>query len=99
MKRSMLLAGGMGFAAMSGPALAADAADAAEPSAQTEIVVTGERSEYGVRATSTATKTNTDLRNIPQALTVISESQIEDQNIRSIAELLTFVPGASPGTG
>ena len=78
---------------------AVDAAEAADPTAQTEIVVTGERGEYGVRSTSTATKTNTAIRNIPQALTVISESQIEDQNIRSIAELLTFVPGATPGTG
>ena len=82
------------------PVLAASAAaDAADPTAQTEIIVTGERGEYGVKSTSTATKTNTDIRNIPQALTVISESQIEDQNIRSIAELLTFVPGATPGTG
>ena len=97
MKRSMLLASAMGFAAISRPALAADAADAADP--QTEIVVTGERSEYGVRAISTATKTNTDIRNIPQALTVISESQIEDQQLRSIADLLMFVPGATPGTG
>src|ERR671912_2083392 len=73
---------------------AADAADAADT-----IVVTGQRSEYGVRSTSTATRTNTDIRYIPQALTVISESQIEDQQLRSIAELLTFVPGATPGTG
>jgi catecholate siderophore receptor len=63
------------------------------------IVVTGQRSEYGVKSTTTATKTNTDVRNIPQALTVISEKQIEDQGLRSIAELLTFVPGATPGTG
>jgi catecholate siderophore receptor len=63
------------------------------------IVVTGQRSEYGARSTSTATRTNTDIRNIPQALTVISEKQIEDQAIRSVAELLTFVPGATPGTG
>ena len=82
-----------------GLAAASDAADAADPTTQTEIVVTGQRSEYGVGSTSTATKTNTDVRNIPQALTVISEAQIEDQGIRSIAELLTFVPGATPGTG
>ena len=63
------------------------------------IVVTGQRPEYGVKSTSTATKTNTNVRNIPQALTVISEKQIEDQGLRSIAELLTFVPGATPGTG
>jgi len=79
------------------PAFSATA-DAAE-SAQSEIVVTGERQEYGVKATSTATKTNTDIRNIPQALTVISARQIEDQQLRSISDLLMFVPGATPGTG
>ena len=73
---------------------AADAADMAEP-----IIVTGQREEYGVKSTSTATKTETELRNIPQALTVISESQIEDQTLRSIGDLLMFVPGATPGTG
>ena len=71
------------------------AADAAEPT----IIVIGRPPEYGARSTRTATKTNTDIRNIPQALTVISEKQIEDQSIRSVAELLTFVPGATPGTG
>ena len=97
-----LLCGGAPVAAADAAADAAASgamAGAADPTAQTEIVITGERAEYGVRATSTATKTKTDIRNIPQAVTVISESQIEDQNIRSIAELLTFVPGATPGTG
>src|SRR5215207_8946889 len=75
------------------PAFAADAAD------QADIVVTGQRSEYGVAATSTATKTATDLKDIPQALTVISARQIGDQQLRSIGELLLFVPGATPGTG
>ena len=75
---------------------------AAETGAEAEqptIVVTGQRDEYGVRRTSTATRTDTAIRNIPQALTVISESQIEDQELRSIADVLTFVPGAMPGTG
>jgi catecholate siderophore receptor len=72
---------------------AAANSDAADP-----IVVTGQRLEYGVRATSSATRTSTDIRNIPQALTVVSESQIEDQALRSIAEVLMFVPGATPGT-
>src|SRR5215212_9832012 len=83
------------------PALAesatADGAEAADTS--DVIIVTGQRREYGARSTSTATRTNTDIRNIPQALTVISESQIEDQALRSIDDLLTFVPGATPGTG
>jgi len=82
------------------PLHAADAAASAGDLAdQGQIVVTGQRSEYGVRKTSTATKTDTDVRDIPQALSVISEGQIEDQQLRSIADLLSFVPGASWGTG
>ena len=79
------------------PVLAADAAataDLAEP-----IVVTGEHVAYGVKATTTATKTPTDIRNIPQALTTISGAQIEDQQLRSVGELLLFVPGASYNSG
>lgn len=63
------------------------------------IVVTGRREEYGVKSTSTATRTDTLLRNIPQAMSVVSEAQIEDQSLRSIGDLLMFVPGATPGTG
>ncbi|MEO7366101.1 MAG: TonB-dependent siderophore receptor [Sphingomicrobium sp.] len=63
------------------------------------IVVTGQRPEYGVRSTSTATKTPTDIKDIPQALTVISERQIEDQNLRSISDVMLYVPGASFGSG
>ncbi|HXG80901.1 MAG TPA: TonB-dependent siderophore receptor [Sphingomicrobium sp.] len=73
---------------------AADAADQSEP-----IVVVGQRDEYGVKSTSTATKTDTEVKDIPQALTVISESQIEDQQLRSIADVMYLVPGATPGTG
>src|SRR6185369_2040906 len=81
----------------SAPVVAADAsADAGD---QREIVVHGERLEYGVKSTSTATKTNTDVRNIPQALTVVSSGQIADQQLRSVADLLNFVPGASYGSG
>ena len=86
--------------ASASPAFAAEsAAEAGADAGQSSIVVTGQRDEYGVRRTSTATRTDTALRDIPQALTVISESQIEDQDLRSIADVLTFVPGAMPGTG
>jgi catecholate siderophore receptor len=85
---------------LASPAIAADANSEASAADQAEIiVVTGQREEYGVKATSTATKTNTDILDIPQSLTVVSESQIEDQQLRSIADLLYFVPGATPGTG
>ena len=85
----------------SASAFAADASssDGADGADQREIVVTGQRVEYGVRKTSTATKTATDIKNIPQALTVITSGQIADQQLRSVADLLNFVPGASYGSG
>jgi len=63
------------------------------------IIVTGSRGRYGAEATGTATKTATRVRDVPQALTTISAAQIEDQQLRSMSQLLTFVPGASAGTG
>jgi catecholate siderophore receptor len=83
------------------PVFAADAnADASGDGADPrEVVVTGQRIEYGGRSTSTATKTNTDIKNIPQALTVVSSGQIADQQLRSVGDLLNFVPGASYGSG
>ena len=84
----------------SAPALATDTADATEVAeASDPIIVTGQRPEYGAQQTCTATRTCTPVKDVPQALTVISESQIEDQALRSIADVLTFVPGATPGTG
>jgi catecholate siderophore receptor len=79
------------------PALTAD--DATASDAGPEIVVTGERTAYGVKVTSTATKTPTDIRNVPQALTIVSGAQIADQQLRSVGELLLFVPGASYNSG
>jgi catecholate siderophore receptor len=68
------------------PAYAADTATDASASAdQRDIVITGQRIEYVVKATSTATKTNTDIKNIPQALTVVSSGQIADQQLRSVS--------------
>ena len=63
------------------------------------IIVEGHRSSYGAKAITSATKTDTPIRNIPQAMTVITKAQIDDQGLRSIGDLLTFVPGASTGTG
>ena len=85
--------------ALAGTANSAEADGVELAELQEPIVVEGKREEYGVKSTSTATKTNTDVKDIPQALTVISEKQIEDQQLRSIADLLYFVPGATPGTG
>src|SRR3954469_17049939 len=81
---------------------AADVAAAdggANASGRGDIVVTGQRVQYGVKSTSTATKTNTEIKDIPQALTTVSAGQIADQQLRSIGDLLLFVPGASYNSG
>lgn len=90
-------------AALAAPAFAADSVTAAATTDATtdaeQIVVTGQREQYGVEITRTATRTDTEIRNIPQAISVITEAQIEDQGLRSIADILTYVPGAMAGTG
>jgi catecholate siderophore receptor len=78
---------------------AADTLTLADDADQGAIVVTGQRPEYGARETCSATRTCTDVENVPQSLSVISESQIEDQALRSIADVLMYVPGTTPGTG
>ena len=88
--------------ALASPAFAADevaALDAAALDSESTIVVTGQRPEYGAKETCTATRTCTDVKDVPQSISVVSESQIEDQALRSIADVLMYVPGATPGTG
>jgi catecholate siderophore receptor len=83
------------LAAGAAPAHAEAAADsAAEP-----IVITGQQMKYGAKSTSTATRTDTDVKDIPQALTTVTAQQIDDQQLRSISDLLVYVPGASYGGG
>ena len=110
MRSSIALVTATSLLALAAPAIAAEAdsadlatstaataADAAE--SQETVIVKGERPSYGVSHTSTGTKTDTPVKDIPQAMTVITEAQIEDQALRSVGELLYFVPGATPGTG
>lgn len=86
--------------ALATPALAAeDAAGADYAGVGEAITVVGQRLQYGVESTRTATRTETAIKDIPQSITVVTESQIEDQALRSIADVLTFVPGVMPGTG
>ncbi|HET9355263.1 MAG TPA: TonB-dependent siderophore receptor [Sphingomicrobium sp.] len=88
--------------AIAAPANAAEvAAEAAAEVAPPEedIIVEGQRPSYGAVEIVTATKTSTPVKNIPQAMTIITRAQIDDQQLRSVGDLLTFVPGASPATG
>jgi iron complex outermembrane recepter protein len=70
------------------------------PSAQTdepiELVVTGEEDRYRAGEASTATKTDTPLRDIPQSIQVIPRQVIEDQKIQRTADVLRNVSGVTP---
>jgi catecholate siderophore receptor len=49
--------------------------------------------------TSTATKTPTLLRDIPQAVTVISRGLIKDQGMQGMGDVVRYVPGITMGQG
>ncbi|MGG1943977.1 TonB-dependent siderophore receptor [Trinickia sp. NRRL B-1857] len=50
---------------------------------------------FVARRTSTATRTDTPLEEIPQTVNVVTSAQIEAQGARSINEALRYVPGFS----
>jgi catecholate siderophore receptor len=74
------------------------AADAADGEART-IIVTGQVDGYRALDTNSGTKTNTPLLDVPQSVTVITAQQLNDLQIRSISDLVRFIPGISAGQG
>lgn len=61
---------------------------------EVEIVVTGEQeSGYQVPNASTATRTDTPIRDIPQSIQVVPQEVLRDRRIRSIGEGIETVSG------
>jgi len=59
-----------------------------------EIVVTGEgQGTYRVPNASTATRTDTPLRDIPQSIQVVPQQVLEDRNVRTVFEAVETVSG------
>ncbi|NDJ19834.1 TonB-dependent siderophore receptor [Myxacorys almedinensis] len=58
-----------------------------------EIVVTGEQNRYRIPNTSTATKTDTPLRDIPQSIQIVPQQVLEDQNVTRLEEAIRNVTG------
>jgi catecholate siderophore receptor len=50
---------------------------------------------YHANSTSTATKTNTPLRDIPQSITVITKQQVQDIGAQRIEDVVRYVPGVN----
>ncbi|MEZ5895468.1 MAG: TonB-dependent siderophore receptor [Parvularculaceae bacterium] len=64
-----------------------------------QVLVTGERVEYTSEHTASATKTDTALIDIPQSISLITRDLIDDQMMRSMADVAQYVPGVSMGQG
>ncbi|MBV9210583.1 MAG: TonB-dependent siderophore receptor, partial [Acidobacteria bacterium] len=54
---------------------------------------------YRTQAVSSATKTLTPLRDVPQAISVVSKEQIKDQSFQSISDVVNYVPGITSHQG
>ncbi|MEM9804582.1 MAG: TonB-dependent siderophore receptor [Cyanobacteria bacterium P01_D01_bin.56] len=73
-------------------------AQAGETSEPLRIVVTGEEDEgYNPSSASTATRTDTPLRDIPQSIQVVPRQVIEDRNVRTVNEAVETVSGVIDG--
>ncbi|MEH2182994.1 TonB-dependent siderophore receptor [Nostoc sp.] len=72
-----------------------------QPSAQAdepiELVVTGEQDGYNVPNATTATKTDTPIRDIPASIQVIPRQVLEDQRVTRVREAVQNVSGVTPG--
>lgn len=65
-----------------------------------QVVVTGEQDEgYNPSSASTATRTDTPLRDIPQAIQIIPQEIIEDRGVNRVVEALETATGAIAETG
>ncbi|NJM17638.1 MAG: TonB-dependent siderophore receptor [Richelia sp. SM1_7_0] len=60
-----------------------------------ELVVTAERDGYRVPNSSTATKTDTPLRDIPQSIQVIPRQVLEDRNVRELRDAIETAGGVT----
>jgi len=72
-------------------------AEADEQDEQIEVTVTGQQDGYLVPEASTATRTNTPLRDIPQSIQVVPQQVLEDQNAVRLRDALRNVSGVFVG--
>jgi catecholate siderophore receptor len=64
---------------------------------QDSITVVG--TDYSALSISSATKTMTPLRDVPQSVTVVTREQIKDQQMLSLGDVVRYVPGVTTHQG
>jgi len=67
--------------------------------AGTKNTVTVIGTDYQIANTTSATKTMTPLRDIPQSITVVTQEQIRDQQLLSLGDVVRYVPGITAHQG
>lgn len=68
--------------------------------ALTPLTAVGGRSRgYAATRSTSATKTDTPLRDAPQSVSVVTEGVIADQAMRGMNDVVRYVPGVSMGQG
>ncbi|MBL8298414.1 MAG: TonB-dependent siderophore receptor [Rhodanobacteraceae bacterium] len=90
-----------GLQAYSPLALAQESAKESAEKAETldQVIVVGERQTYQIERTTTATKTDTPLRDVPQSITMIAEGLIDDRAMQNMADVVRYVPGVQMAQG
>jgi catecholate siderophore receptor len=87
------------FALAASAAAAQDAKPFDIAMVEDQVIVTGERAVYANTRSSSATKTDTALVDIPQSISVINRDLIDDQAFRTLADVSRYVPGLGFGQG
>jgi len=64
-----------------------------------DTITVVEPSDYSVETIRSATKTNTLLLNVPQAVSVVTQELVQDQMMMSIADVVQYMPGISSHQG
>jgi catecholate siderophore receptor len=64
------------------------------------VTVTAARTRgYAARRTATATRTDTPLRDVPQAVSTVTRQLIADQAMQNMTDVIRYVPGVTMGQG
>lgn len=69
----------------------------AETGEEIEVLVTGEQDGYSVPTATTATRTDTPLRDVPQSIQVVPQQVLRDQQVTRLDEAVRNVSGVTVG--
>lgn len=101
---SLALAAAAGAQTAPASASATDSAGARRDSARVArlrgVTVSAARTRgYAARRTASATRTDTPLRDVPQAVSTVTRQLIADQAMQNMTDVVRYVPGVTMGQG